>query len=170
MKYRKVEGAGISGRGRRGPGWMLAALLAFAAATSATVGGAVAAGHDMPKQAVGHAAMDPAAMDRHFEAMMGKILPDLTLEQKTRLRENVRAFHAGMQALHAGSGKAHAQLLDLVQQPRIDRAAIEAVRVEHMRRADAASVRMAKALADAAETLTPDQRVRLIGQMKMHMH
>jgi Spy/CpxP family protein refolding chaperone len=61
-------------------------------------------------------------------------------------------------------------MLELVQQPRIDRAAIEALRVEQMRRVDAASARMAKELADAVELLTPDQRARFVAHIKSHMH
>jgi Spy/CpxP family protein refolding chaperone len=46
----------------------------------------------------------------------------------------------------------------LLTQPTVDRAAIEAFRVEQMALADAASKRFAQALADMAEVLTPEQR------------
>jgi len=46
----------------------------------------------------------------------------------------------------------------LLTQPTIDRPALEALRVEQMALADAASRRFLQALSDAAETLTPEQR------------
>jgi Spy/CpxP family protein refolding chaperone len=47
---------------------------------------------------------------------------------------------------------------ELLTQPTIDRAAIEAFRTEQMALAEAASKRIAQALGDAAEVLTPEQR------------
>ena len=49
----------------------------------------------------------------------------------------------------------------LLTQPSIDRGAIEALRAEQLALADAASKRLAQALADAAEVLTPEQRRRI---------
>ena len=50
---------------------------------------------------------------------------------------------------------------ELLTQPTVDRAAIEALRAEQMALADAASKRFAQALGDAAEVLTPEQRRKL---------
>jgi Spy/CpxP family protein refolding chaperone len=161
MMYRKD---GRAGTRRSGMGLMLAGLLAATTAATTIAYAAVDEGHKP-----GHAAMDPAAMDRHLEEMIGKMLPDATPEQRSKLIEKMRAFHGDMQAFHTGMKETHARMLDLVQQPRIDRAAMERLRVEQMRRADAASAQMVKSLADAAETLNPDQRARLIAQMKTHM-
>ena len=49
----------------------------------------------------------------------------------------------------------------LLTQPSVDRAAIEAFRAEQIALADAASKRIAQALADAAEVLTPEQRRKI---------
>ncbi|MFO1183693.1 MAG: periplasmic heavy metal sensor [Bauldia sp.] len=49
----------------------------------------------------------------------------------------------------------------LVVQPNLDRAAIEAFRSEGLALADSVSKRVASAIADANEVLTPDQRVKL---------
>jgi Spy/CpxP family protein refolding chaperone len=49
----------------------------------------------------------------------------------------------------------------LLTQPTIDRAAIEALRVEHLALAEAASKRFTQALADVAEVLTPEQRRKI---------
>ena len=49
----------------------------------------------------------------------------------------------------------------LLTQPSVDRAAIEALRVEQMALADAASKRFTQALGDVAEVLTPEQRRKI---------
>jgi protein CpxP len=49
----------------------------------------------------------------------------------------------------------------LLTQPKIDRVAIGAFRAEQMALADAASKRFAEALADAAEVLTSEQRLKI---------
>ena len=49
----------------------------------------------------------------------------------------------------------------LLTQPSIDRAAIEALRVEQIALADAASKRFTQALGDVAEVLTPEQRRKI---------
>ena len=55
---------------------------------------------------------------------------------------------------HAARQRASA----LLTQPQVDRGAIEAFRAEQMELAEAASKRIAQALGDAAEVLTPAQR------------
>jgi Spy/CpxP family protein refolding chaperone len=63
--------------------------------------------------------------------------------------------------LHAQVHGFHAQALALLSQDRVDRAAIEAMRAEHIQAADQASRRIAQLLGDVAEVLTPAQRKAL---------
>jgi Spy/CpxP family protein refolding chaperone len=53
---------------------------------------------------------------------------------------------------------ARARAAELLIQPKVDRAAIEAFRAEQMATAEAASKRFAQAVGDIAEVLTPEQR------------
>jgi Spy/CpxP family protein refolding chaperone len=53
---------------------------------------------------------------------------------------------------------ARARAAELLIQPKVDRAAIEAFRAEQLALAEAASKRLAQAVGDAAEVLTPEQR------------
>lgn len=54
------------------------------------------------------------------------------------------------------------QVIKLLEAPTIDRTAIETLRAKHMAEMDAKSKTVAKAIGDAAEVLTPDQRKKLI--------
>jgi periplasmic protein CpxP/Spy len=155
-----------------GRSWMLAAVLAVTAGTAGLAGAAWAQG----AQAVhgthgmhGHgsmAAMDPAAMDAHFDEMVASLLPDGTAEQKARLKTIAKAVHADIGAVHAQFPQAHQRAHDLLLRPNIDRAGLEALRVDEMRQLDLASKRITQALADAAEVLTPEQRDRFAAHLK----
>ena len=169
MNEHEDEGRTRVGHGRAQKGWVLAGLLGVAIVAGGTSVATIAVAQGMHPSVHGPAASDPAAMDRHFEAEMRRTLPDATTEQMAQLTRAVHAVHANMGAVHAEFGKAHARLLDLAQQPRVDRAAMEATRAEQVRAVDAASARMVTRFADVAEMLTPEQRVRFFAHAKMRV-
>lgn len=123
--------------------------------------------HGMGKHG-GHA-MTPARMEEHIAKMIERIAPDASPQQKARLTDIARAamtdLHPLHQQLHDGHKRAHA----LLMQPRVDRRALETLRVEQMQRVDALSKRMLQAVADAAEVLTPAQRERFHQHMQKRM-
>jgi Spy/CpxP family protein refolding chaperone len=86
---------------------------------------------------------------------------DATAEQKQKLTVIAQALAADMQPLHQKMREAHKRGIDLLRQPTVDRAAVEAFRAEQIAAADTASKRLAQALADAADVLTPEQRAKL---------
>ena len=53
-------------------------------------------------------------------------------------------------------------LREILAQPYVDRAALEELRTNMLQKADIASQRMLQTLAEAAEVLTPEQRIELI--------
>jgi Spy/CpxP family protein refolding chaperone len=53
-------------------------------------------------------------------------------------------------------------LLEALKQPTIDRQALEQLRQAKLQLAETASSRLAEALADIAEVLTPEQRTELL--------
>lgn len=59
--------------------------------------------------------------------------------------------------LHA----ARREALELLAQERVDPAALEALRAKHLQLADQASRRLTRAIAEAADVLTPAQRKEL---------
>ena len=110
-----------------------------------------------------HGPMDPAALDEHLERMLKHLYVeiDATEEQKQKLepivKEAAKDLLPARANLHAGRREA----IGLLTQDRIDPVAIEALRAKQLRLADDASRRLTRALADAAEVLTPAQRKHL---------
>jgi Spy/CpxP family protein refolding chaperone len=83
---------------------------------------------------------------------------DATPEQQEKLRTIAKGAVKDLLPMREKAKAAHARVTELLTQPKIDRAAIESFRAEHLGLADAASKRFAQAVADAAEVLTPEQR------------
>ena len=154
---------------RTGRRWLIAAALAVAAgAASISLANALPAlpGHH------GHAelmAMDPAAMDAHIDAMVDRFAADASPDQKARVAAIAKAALADLRPTHEQFRQAHARAHALLTAPVIDRVALEQLRVEQMQRMDLMSRRALTAMEDAAEVLTPEQRVKFAEHMKAHM-
>jgi protein CpxP len=149
--------------GRR---WIMAAAL-VAAVGAVGVAGASMAGDGMGGMHGGrHHAMDPATAAKHIDKMIEKIAPDATPQQKARLGEIAKSAFADLKPVHAQLREAHQRAHDLLMQPVIDRGALEALRAEQVQRLDAVSKRLLTAVEDAADILTPEQRVRFAEHMK----
>ena len=58
------------------------------------------------------------------------------------------------------------EIIKLIEAPTIDRNAIETLRAKQMAQFEERSKTIAKAVADAAEILTPDQRKKLVEELK----
>jgi periplasmic protein CpxP/Spy len=98
--------------------------------------------------------------ERRFERTMREI--EATDEQADRLRD---IFEAARDELMPARADFHAfrdELAALISAPRIDRDAAERLRAERVEALDRASRRMTEALLEAAEVLTPEQRVALV--------
>ena len=86
---------------------------------------------------------------------------DATSQQQERLRVIAQAAVRDLMPMREQAQAARARAPALLTQPSVDRAAIEAFRAEQLALADAASRRIAQALADAAEVLSPEQRRKI---------
>jgi Spy/CpxP family protein refolding chaperone len=104
--------------------------------------------------------MDPARAEQRAERMIkrlaGKV--DATPEQREQLDVIAKAAVRDLLALRANVAQARTQSIALLSAPVVDRGAVEKLRAEQIGVADAASKRLAQALADAAEVLTVEQR------------
>jgi len=88
-----------------------------------------------------------------------------TAEQKDKIKT---LFQTTMKEVRPERGDRRAmreEVMKLLEAPTIDRNAIEALRVKHVAAIDAKSKTIAKAVGDAAEILTPEQRKKLIEEM-----
>jgi protein CpxP len=157
--------------GRR---WLIAAALVGAVGATGLAGASYAGEGGFAGMHGGHGrgghAMDPAKAAEHIDRMIARIAPDATAQQKARLKEIATSAFADLKPVHAQLREAHQKVHALLMAPVVDRAALEAVRAEQVQRVDAVSKRLMTAVADAADILTPEQRLRFAEHMKKRMH
>jgi Spy/CpxP family protein refolding chaperone len=113
-------------------------------------------------------AMDPDTVakfiDWRVSAMLSKV--DATAEQKTKVAEIAKAAAKELAPLREQHRAARDQAMALLTAPTIDRAALEKLRGEELQLAETLSKRAIAAVADAAEVLTPEQRIKLAQRWK----
>jgi Spy/CpxP family protein refolding chaperone len=85
---------------------------------------------------------------------------DATPDQQEKLRAIAKGAVKDLLPMREKAMAARGKVAELLTQAKIDRAAIEAFRAEQIGLADAASKRFAQAVVDAAEVLTPEQRLK----------
>lgn len=166
------SGDSNSSRTSRGRRWTLAGLGAASLATIAALGagwhghaharGFGPGGPGFMGRGFGPG-MDPEAMGKRLDAMVAFALADTdaTPDQKSRISAIVKQAAAELAPLRKTHMEARRKSMALLTAPTIDRAQLEALRVQQMQLGDSVSRRMVQALADAAEVLTPEQRAKL---------
>ena len=144
--------------------------------TLATLAGGVAAGIGF--KAFGHGRrhgygpIDPADLDRHVERMLKHFYAeiDATDAQKQKLDPIVRQAAKDLAPMRENLHAARREAVELLSQDRVDPAALEALRAKQIELADEASRRLTRALTDAAEVLTPEQRKELAAHFARRRH
>jgi Spy/CpxP family protein refolding chaperone len=152
-----------------------ATLVAFLA------GGALAAGVTAIAQDGGMAAWhrgmmsgaahSPAEVSAHVDHVLKHLYVeiDATDAQKAQIGPLVHQAVTDLVPLLAQARAAHAQALDTLTQPTIDRSALEAARAAHLQLADQASKRFTQLIADVGDVLTPAQRTQFAAHLrKLH--
>lgn len=117
-----------------------------------------------------HGKMDPAQAEKRMQHMLKRLVPDATAEQKTKLSAIAKAAFTDLRPIQEKSREARAQGVKLLAQPTIDRNALEQVRQTQQQLDDQRSRRMTQAFADAAEVLTPAQRVKAAEELGKRGH
>ncbi len=106
---------------------------------------------------------DPAQAGDRADRMVRHLAIELDAsnEQQDKLRAVVKSAIGDVLPMREKVQAARQQARKLLTEPTIDRAAIEKLRAEQIALADTFSKRVAQALEDAAEILTPEQRRKL---------
>jgi Spy/CpxP family protein refolding chaperone len=114
--------------------------------------------------------MSPERVEARIDRMADRLVRsvDGTPEQKESIGVIAKAAAKDLRELRGQHGDLRRQAMDLLKAPTIDRAAIEALRSQQMTVADALSKRVSVALAETAEVLTPEQRVKLAERFQSH--
>lgn len=148
--------------------WMIAAALAVA---SAAAGLGIANGApSLHGHSVHVVTLSPEAMDAHIDKMVELCAASASPDQKMRLAGIAKAAVADLRPVHQQFAAEHARAHALLMAPVIDRAALEQWRAAQMQRMDTMSRRVAVAVEDGAEVLTPEQRAACGGQLRALMH
>jgi Spy/CpxP family protein refolding chaperone len=115
-------------------------------------------------------AMTAQDMSTHIDKFLQHVYIeiDATPAQQAQLDPIVKQAVADLMPLRTQAQDFHAQALALLTADRVDRAAIETMRADHLRAADQASRRIAQLLGDVAEVLTPAQRKALAARIAEH--
>jgi len=152
----------------------LAALIGAALAGSASAGwGGWGRGPGFGHHGMMGGTMDPAEVRERVERMVAHVAIeiDATDEQKQRLTTIFVGAANDLLPIRAKfvESRQAGELVDLLTAPTVDRAAIESFRSDKMALADEASRRIAQALGEAAEVLTPEQRAEVGERLKFLM-
>jgi Spy/CpxP family protein refolding chaperone len=142
--------------------------LGIAGAVAAAAGIAWAAG--VGPGGFGHGFCKPGMAKDFMEFRIHKALQqvDASPAQERQIMAIVDGLAAKHQAMAAERTALHQKIAAALTGPTVDRAALEAVRVEVMQRLDEGSKDLAKAVGDIAEVLTPAQRQQLAELHRQH--
>jgi Spy/CpxP family protein refolding chaperone len=138
------------------PRWTLAVAAIGALAT-----GGLAAQEMSHGMAAMHGSHEEMAA--HLDKMLA--MADATPDQKARIHQIMSAAMHELAPIKQQAEDQHAAMHRLFMAPTIDRNAIEQARAQHIAAADQMSRILAKALADSAEVLTPEQRAKIAASM-----
>jgi Spy/CpxP family protein refolding chaperone len=111
--------------------------------------------------------LTPAQLDDRIDRMTKHMAIELdaTQDQQVKLANIAKAAVADLRPLREKAQAARTQAVALLTAPTIDRTAIERLRAEQVGLAETASKRIAQALADAADVLSPEQRRKVADWM-----
>jgi periplasmic protein CpxP/Spy len=107
-------------------------------------------------------------MRGYMEYRLDKMLTEAGAsdEQKTKLKAIVTTTIDDVRPDRETRKAMRDEIIKLIEAPTIDRNAIESLRAKQMAQFEERSKAIAKAVADAAEVLTPDQRKKLVEEMR----
>ena len=114
--------------------------------------------------------IDPARIDEHLDRMLKHLYVeiDATPEQQQRIAPIVKEAARDLMPLREKMQAGRRRGLELLTAPAVDRGALESLRAEQLQLAETGSRRLAQALGDLADVLTPDQRKTIAERIERH--
>jgi Spy/CpxP family protein refolding chaperone len=114
-----------------------------------------------------HGMMGGRFMHGFMEYRVDQALTDIgaSAEQKDKIKALVKSTIDEVRPERGWRMETRDEMIKILEAPTIDRNAIEALRAKRIADIDARSKTIAKAVGDAAEVLTQDQRKKLIEEM-----
>ncbi|MGS1097582.1 Spy/CpxP family protein refolding chaperone [Aquamicrobium terrae] len=149
--------------GKRRTRWIVAGGVSVLALAGIGVAGAMGGGTGPHMMAMGMNHGGPFG-GRGIERALDAV--DATAEQEDRIWAIIDGARAEMRPAMREFRDTRTAVMDLMAAPTIDRTAAEKLRAERIAVIDEASKKMVATALDAAEVLTPEQRARLVEQMK----
>jgi periplasmic protein CpxP/Spy len=155
---------------RRGP-LTRHTLLAFAAGIAVTLGACLSAGAIAMGGWHHGSVMDGthsvAEVNEHVDHMLKHfyVEVDATEAQKAQIGPLVKQTVDDLLPLHTQIRASRAQAEQALAQTPVDRAALEAVRQQHLQLAEQASKRLSQLIGDVGDVLTPAQRQSLMAHL-----
>lgn len=145
-----------TGMGRKLIIGAVAAVVIVGAGAAAFAGGDMGPGHWRGK-----------FMRGFMEYRVDQVLTDVgaSADQKDKIKTLFKTTMESVRPDRADRKQMREEVIKLLEAPTIDRDAIEALRAKHVAEIDAKSKTIAKAVADAAELLTPEQRKQLVEEI-----
>lgn len=98
--------------------------------------------------------------EKGINFILGRV--DATTDQKSKIDEIAKAAIKDLAPLQQAHVAARDKFLAALKADKVDRAAIEQARTEHLALGETLSKRAAQAIGDAADVLTPAQRAKLV--------
>jgi Spy/CpxP family protein refolding chaperone len=113
--------------------------------------------------------LTPAQIDDRIDRMTKHMAIELdeSADQQAKIAGIAKAAVGDLRPLREKAQAARSQAVALLTAPIIDRSAIERLRAEQIALAETASKRIAQAVADASEVLSPDQRRKVADWMAL---
>lgn len=115
-----------------------------------------------------HAGFSADRAEFAIDFVLSKV--DASDTQKEQVLSIVQSAVAEVKPMMGDRESIHQAVQEILTQPHVDRAALEEIRINMLQKADVASQRMVQTLAEAAEVLTPEQRVELMNLRRQFRH
>jgi len=103
--------------------------------------------------------LTPGRIERIVDRVVAQV--DGSSDQKQKINAILRGVADDLYPIRQQHLEGRKQIREVLAAPTIDRAKLEALRVQQMQLADAVSKRLTTAIADAGDVLTPAQRAEL---------